>query len=412
MRRLVPRLVAALGMFVASIASAQARADIAPSRTVEEGIEILRHRADVRAAAPQFVAVDPPFATYGGTDADPAFDLTWLSQALILRDGRVVTFSAIGAKLLVFAATGTPERVIGRLGKGPGEFMAPGNVAAARGDTLVVVDAANNRINWIHADRGFVAERSLAADFPRVLGGVAGVLRRGDIVMTGFGRISRGSADGMTRSLAQVGIVNPGSGAARIIAEVPDMLGAPFETRFRGRRAVSWHRVRLGDHGAGVTWDSLIVTSDGSGTLTLRAPSEAVVRRIELPAARRPVTAAMRRAVVDRELAELRRPGSEGLVDRVESERVAREAPIADSLPVVGNLLVASDGTLWMVDPVAPGDVGWTATALTPSGAVRRRVRGTGDYPMAFGADRVLVRREDADGVVFLTAHRLAPARR
>jgi len=64
-------------------------------------------------------------------------------------DGRIVTLAPIGSRLLVFAPDGRPERSLGRQGQGPGELMAPAGMSRAGGDTLVVPDGSNRRINWV-----------------------------------------------------------------------------------------------------------------------------------------------------------------------------------------------------------------------------------------------------------------------
>src|SRR5688572_27871919 len=116
----------------------------------------------------------------------------------------------------------------------------------------------------------------------------------------------------------------------------------------------------------------------------------------------------MRAAQIARELERFESEGSERLVDAAESRRIAREGPFADSLPPFGQLFVTRDQTLWVVDPVAPGDTVWSATAFRRDGAIIGRLRASGHaLPLAFGSDRVVLRTEDEDGVVALRVHRL-----
>ena len=96
-------------------------------------------------------------------------------------------------------------------------------------------------------------------------------------------------------------------------------------------------------------------------------------------------------------------------MDPAEDERLAREAPFADSLPAVGELIVGNDGVLWVVDPTVLGIPGWAATGIRRDGAIVGRASGTNGRPMAFGPGTVLLRREDTDGVVSLVLHRLVP---
>ena len=116
----------------------------------------------------------------------------------------------------------------------------------------------------------------------------------------------------------------------------------------------------------------------------------------------------MRSALVEDELARLSGPRSEGMVDPEESKRLAREAPFADSLPYFESLLKGKDGTLWVVHAIAPGDSGWTATAVRKDGAIMGQLRARGNSrPMAFGDGRVIVRTQDENDVVSFRVFRL-----
>jgi hypothetical protein len=99
------------------------------------------------------------------------------------------------------------------------------------------------------------------------------------------------------------------------------------------------------------------------------------------------------------------------MVDPRESERLAREAPFADSLPYFSYMMMGSDQTLWVVDAIAPSDSGWTATAFWRDGGILARltVRGR-SIPMAFGAGQVIVRSEDENGVVSFKVFRMVSA--
>jgi len=96
------------------------------------------------------------------------------------------------------------------------------------------------------------------------------------------------------------------------------------------------------------------------------------------------------------------------MVDPRESERLAREAPFADSLPYFSHMMTGSDGTLWIVDAIAPGDSGWTATALRDDGAILARLTvKERSVPMAFGANQVIVRTTDDNDVVSFMVFRI-----
>ena len=130
-----------------------------------------------------------------------------------------------------------------------------------------------------------------------------------------------------------------------------------------------------------------------------------------MPIPRRAITNEIREAQIAIELARLNAPGSERMVDRAESMRLAREAPFADSLPYFAELMTGSDGTLWAIDAIAPSDTGWTATAFAKDGSILGRLTvQERSMPMSFGANQVIVRTANEDGVTMLKVYRFTPS--
>jgi hypothetical protein len=123
---------------------------------------------------------------------------------------------------------------------------------------------------------------------------------------------------------------------------------------------------------------------------------------------RRAVTDAMRDAVVARELETYSTPSAEAHGGVEESRRLARESPIADSLPPYAGLVAGMDGLLWVVDPFASPDTIWAATAFREDGEIVARLTGTGRaWPTQILDDRVLLRTTDDDGVVRFEVRRI-----
>jgi sugar lactone lactonase YvrE len=58
----------------------------------------------------------------------------------------------------VFEFDGTPKRIIGSPGNGPGQFSAPGGVAVAVNGDLFVADFYNHRVQQLKADGTFVRQ--------------------------------------------------------------------------------------------------------------------------------------------------------------------------------------------------------------------------------------------------------------
>lgn len=383
---------------------------IAPTVRTEGGITIMEHSADAFERAPQLEVEPIPLMVAGGAGGDPTYDLTRVSYAVPLSDGRLFTFSRVGNAVYLFDRQGKGERVFGQTGKGPGDWMRFVDPQVLAGDTLLVVDLGNQRLNWLTADGGVVrtARLEVSGEMWRV-NSLVGRLPTGEMIMHSAGTWGGHETDSLNRSIASITGLDVAASAWRTIATIPDLTGAEFETRFRGRRSSEWRPLRLGGWALVTVWDSLVASVEAtSPAIDLRDASGTIRSRLVINRPGRAVTDAIRAAQVDMELARLSAPASEGMVDPDESRRLAREAPFADTLPRFSRLMAASDGTLWAVDAIAPSDSGWSATAFRPDGAIigRLQVRGR-STPMAFAADRVIVRTEDEDGVVAVHVHAL-----
>jgi hypothetical protein len=376
-------------------------------------VTVLEHPVGAYMQAPQLTTEATPLSIIGGADGDPQFDLTLASYVIPLADGRVMTFARVGNKVFVFGRGGKGQRTIGRTGQGPGDWMNFGDPVLLAGDTVLVLDFANNRLNWVTADGGVVrtAAYTVSGNM-RGMHNISGFLPTGELVMHSAGGWGGHQTDSLQRSLAIVLAASVSNGQTRTIATIPDIQGVQFETRFRGRARSDLRPTRLGGYAQVAAWDSVIATSTPSlGTIDLRDTDGKVARQLRLGIPRRPVTDAMREIQIATELQRMDGPRSEGMVDPAESRRLARESPFADSLPYFEALLRGSDGSLWVVDAIAPGDTSWTATAIRKDGAIVGRLQVKGDSrPMAFGDGSVIVRAKDDNDVVSFRVYRLVPA--
>ena len=387
---------------------------VAPMRRAVNGVTVLEHEARAFDLAPR-VTLDPrPIAVLGGAAGDPDYDLTYAHYVELLPDGRVMALAPVGNKLFVFRADGRPERSLGRMGRGPGEIMSPDGLLRLGGDTVLIPDPANARLNWVLPDRGFVASAAIR-DVQAINRSAqpAGRLPSGRIVIHSRGLLRRGVSDSVSRPPVPVFLLDPANGAAREITRIPDLEVVMFETRYRGLARLSSTNLRLGRSAHIAVWDSLIATGSGDGyRVDVRAADGRVISSLRVATRRRPVTKPMRDGVIARGLARLDVQGAEALVDPAESRRLAREEPFADSLPPYEAFLVTRSGTLWIVDAIAPTDTTWTATAFRTDGAIVGRLHAsvTG-RPMLFADDRVIVRATDSDGIVSLIVYRLTRPR-
>ena len=137
----------------------------------------------------------------------PDFNLTNVSHVQLLVDGRMIALSPVGSRLVVFAPDKRPERVLGKRGKGPGELMAHSGLARTRGDTLLIPDPSNDRLNWVVPSKGFVATRSLPALPPLPSGRYVtpvGSMKSSELVLSNAGTVQAARAGAVTRPTASV----------------------------------------------------------------------------------------------------------------------------------------------------------------------------------------------------------------
>ena len=124
------------------------------------------------------------------------------------------------------------------------------------------------------------------------------------------------------------------------------------------------------------------------------------------------MTEAMKQRALDNDLQRIDLQKSEGggeTYTREELKRIARLKPASDSLPLIVGLYTSPDGTLWVLDNAAASGAEETvATAFRKDGAMLGRLAlDVGHQPVAFGADRVVLRVTDDDDVVALRVHRI-----
>jgi len=220
---------------------------------------------------------------------------------------------------------------------------------------------------------------------------------------------------GISRPATPIVVTDAMLSDLKTVATVPGFEMTRISTHYRGRQGVDRRPVRFGRHALVVAWDSLIAvaTAENGYEVEQRTDAGAVIGRLRVDQSRRPVTKAMRDAQIAAELAQINEVQSERYVDIEETRRQAREAPFADSLPPYHALFATKGGTLWVVDPIAPSDTTWTATAFRSDGSVTGRLQAhMRSLPLFFGDDRVLVRVQDASGRVSLRVHRIVAVRR
>ncbi len=166
-----------------------------------------------------------------------------------------MTFAPVGNKVFVFGRDGKGERVIGRTGQGPGDWMNFGDPVLLEDDTVLVLDFANNRLNWVTADDGIVrtAPYEISADM-RGMHNVSGFISTDELLMHSAGSWGGHQTDSLQRSLARVIVANIRTGESRSSGMLPDLQGIQVETRFRGRVRTDSRPLRLGGGALLAAW--------------------------------------------------------------------------------------------------------------------------------------------------------------
>lgn len=378
---------------------------VIPRTRVESGVNVFEHDQTAFARATQLELVGAPITIAGGSHGNVAYDLTHASSVALLSDGRIATLSAIGSKFFIFAPDGRPQRQIGRQGKGPGEFMRPDGLVMLNGDTVFLSDGSNARYNWVLADKGVVRTRSMVAGNPWARG--VGVFPTGEIVSSTGGRLED-HANSAKRSPANI-VVTGADDKPKTVATLSDLDMTELELNFG--RGQSKQSVALGYTRRAIVevWGTVLATGNGEGyRIDMRNRNGTVHSRITVAVPRVIVTQPMREAYIEASLEQYRGTRGEGLINRGESERIARATPFADSLPPYIRFFTSPNKTLWVVDGHSLIDKEWFATAFRADGVIigRLRMSGTG-MPMAFGDDRVVIRNEDDDGVVSMVVRKI-----
>lgn len=383
---------------------------VLPELRLDGGVRFMTHPAAALSRARQLTLDSTPLAIAGGAEGDPEYDLGTVSTVSLLSDHRLVALSPFESRMTVFGRDGRASGRIGRKGAGPGEFRGVPDMVRIRGDTLLVPDFGNMRLSRVTADNGVVAAASIVGRLPTSITRIVGELSLGRTIFSAAGRVPQSTSPGEKRSTAPVYLL-PADSPGRVIAEIPDLEVAVVDTRYEGKPSKETLPIGFSRRAVVALWDTLLVTGSGEGyRLDLRNADGLIVAVLQVASRRRLVTHEMRLADIRRGL-EVLAGYRERPRDPMESERLIRQAPYADSLPPYSRIFVTPNQTLWVVDAIAEGDSGWSATAFRLDGSIVGRLHvQTSSPPVAFGDDRVALKKEGEDGLISFEVRRITPA--
>jgi len=119
--------------------------------------------------------------TIGEAAGDPDYQFGQIAGIGVTSDGQIVLVDQQAQHLKFFSAEGVYERTVGQAGSGPGEFgPGVGPVLVGRGDTLIVPDLGNQRVNVLVADGSEPA--SFRMSFERGIPARWDMMENGDLV--------------------------------------------------------------------------------------------------------------------------------------------------------------------------------------------------------------------------------------
>lgn len=340
------------------------------------GIEIVESTASAWSMAERWSLSREPVVTIGAREGPPETLLSFVTGVVLLEDGRIVVADAGSNSIRFYAPDGRFLSSTGRQGQGPGEFADIGYIARIAGDTILVADGILQRISVL--DPSGINVRSFGlelADSVAYMGflNVTGALASGELMA--FAGSGRGLQEQDAGSLIQdtlhfFGFERSGASGDRLAA----LPGVP-RWGLRAGGAVSFPYIPLSGGPSAAAGGTTFVVADG-----LRAQVRVFDR------ARRPIRQIrwrIERRSTDSEMAYLR----DHLlgVDRTPAQRNANrqllnEAPIPDSLPAAGAVLVDDEGNVWVERYRTP----WDSAAIWDVLAVSGEWLGTVPMPSRF----------------------------
>jgi hypothetical protein len=344
---------------------------------------------------------DAPLVSISDGDeaGGPLFQVT---DAMRLRDGRIVVASAGTHEIRIYGADGRLLRVVGRAGEGPGEFRAPFWLGRLGGDSIAVWDAALRRFSVFTPAGEFVrgvSPSGLQGVFPKAVG----VLPGGRFVLASSTSSQVLPPPGQARRDTAAFVVIDADGT------VADTLG-----RFPGEEMIAVGTPATGFLMRPLPFGRQTVTAIRDGRVYVGTGDRYEIASFDSAGGLRSVFRADRPSVpvTGEDVREYRRTlvtlGGDAQ-SNAQSAKLLEDAPVPATMPPLTALEVDSVGNLWVQDPQKPGDTrGSLWTVLGPDGRAQGTVRvPAGLIVKEIGTDWVLGLVVDEDQVEHVRVYRL-----
>jgi hypothetical protein len=332
-------LAAGLALVLAGCSGAGGGVQWAGTVTDSAGVQVVRNPATgVWQPGDQWTVTEA--LRIGTAEGDPEYQFGMVAGIALLSDGRIAVLDQQGQHVKLFGADGKYLQTIGKAGSGPGELGAA-TVAlfAGPGDTLIVADMANQRVNLYQPDGTFLSGFRLGLE--------QGIPLRWDMTPD-------------RRVITQVRSLNlpsaPGQQAA-----APDTMdiilerrldGSPGDTLMRvpsGRTfSFSGGRPEFNFFTAEPAWalygDGILYGVNDQYRLGVYSKDGQLQRVIEKPFDRPPVTEADQQALIGL----LENAWREAGVDQAAVAQLKSGIHFAPNYPAYLQALAGPDGTIWV----------------------------------------------------------------
>lgn len=308
------------------------------------GITIIEHTSVETLPALGWTVGPAPEVSIGDTGGDAAYELFGVEDAMRLSDGRILLTNAGTSEIRVFDAQGVHLSSWGREGEGPGEYTGLTDLAEWPGDSILAWDFFQNRLTLYdrdgavgRTDRLTLGEGEAAAEF-------SGILPDGTILTASLLSFAPGEqTSGLVRRSRNFARVDP---AGIQLSDFGEHVDEEYWVHPEVG-AIVRHPFRRSVHSA--VWNDRVIIS-GNDRFELRAydPSGVldVIIRVDHPMI--PVSSADVAEIVEARLSEAD--------DRARAtlERVFEDMPPVESFPAFSEIVVDSEGDLWVRQYVRP----------------------------------------------------------
>ncbi len=371
------------------------------------GVTIYEHPADALERAPLITVDTVPLAVIGDAD-NIELDLSRSGTPVFLDNGNLALFAS--GSVWIFDADGNAVERIGRQGAGPQEFGS-GALALGLGDTIVVTDSRNSRISLVVPGEGVARVRTAMLRSDGSFYGSAGQIGDDAYLMINQGSSLTPDAES-ERLKTPAGRLDPGSDTVR------NTVSLKGQKVFVNRGGAAGGGISIEQYSPidfATLWVGDVLVVRGDRWVVERYDTEGGLRtRIVVPRVRMPISEAMKREDIDAWIASFRQSMGAALeaegMDTAQAWAELRNQPFADSLTHFRGVSTTRGGLAWLLAAERMSDSSWKYTAVRPDGRIIGVLQGEGRAPIALGDDRVILRKEDDDGIVTWQVHRLVMA--